>query len=108
MSLETPSWKRHCVIAYAYDLNIPQIEIARRLNLKGSTVNSLVQAARARSTTLELADPQAANSVQPHSGRPKRAAPDDGVSLTVRRSAQKHPFQAMDTTANQYFDGARH
>ena len=99
---ETLPWKRHCVIAYAFDLNMPQTDIARRLDLKRSTVNSLVQAARARSTTLELADLQAAISVQPRSGRPRRAAPGDEVSLTVRRGAQKHPFQAMDTAANHH------
>jgi hypothetical protein len=99
---ETPLWKRHCVIAYAFDLAMPQTEIARRLDLKRSTVNSLLQAARTRSSTSNLADLQAAVDVQPRSGRPKRAAPGDEVSLTVRRGVQERPFHAMDNAANRH------
>ena len=95
-------WKRHCVIAYAFDLAMPQTEIARRLDLKTSTVNSLVQAARTRSSISDLADLQAAVDVQPRSGRPRRAAPGDEVSLTVRRGVQERPFHAMDDAANHY------
>jgi hypothetical protein len=89
---ETPLWKRHCVITYAFDLAILQTEIVRRLDLKRSTVNSLLQAARTRSSTSNLADLQAAVDVQPRSGRPKRAAPGDEVSLTVRRGVQERPY----------------
>ena len=81
---------------------MPQTEIARRLDLKRSTVNSLVQAARTRSSTSDLADLQAAVDVQPRSGRPRRAAPGDEVSLTVRRGVQERPFHAMDDAANHY------
>ena len=55
-SPETPTWKRHCAIAYPFDLSMPQVEIARRLDLTTSTVHNLVQAARARSPTSDLAD----------------------------------------------------
>ena len=99
---EIPTWKRHCVIAYAFDLSMPQVEIARRLDLTTSTVHNLVQAARARSSTSDLADLQAAVSVQPRSGRPKRAAPGDEVSLTVRRGVREHPYHAMDVAANRH------
>lgn len=99
---ETPAWKRHCAIAYAFDLSMPQVEIARRLNLTRSTVHNLVRAARARSPTSDLADLQAAVSVQPRSGRPRRADPGDEVSLTVRRGVREHPYQAMDNAANRY------
>jgi hypothetical protein len=81
---------------------MPQVEIARRLDLTTSTVHNLVQVARARSPTLDLADLQAAVSVQPRSGRPKRAAPGDEVSLTVRRGVREHPYHAMDNAANRY------
>jgi hypothetical protein len=81
---------------------MPQTEIARRLDLKRSTVNSLLQAARTRSSTLNLADLQAAVDVQPRSGRPKRAAPGDEVSLTVRRGVQERPFHAIDNAANRH------
>jgi len=99
---ETPIWKRHCAIAYAFDLSMPQVEIARRLDLTTSTVHNLVQAARARSPTSDLADLQAAVSVQPRSGRPKRAAPDDEVSLNVRRGVREHPYHAMNDAANRH------
>ena len=99
---ETPPWKRHCAIAYAFDLGMPQTEIARRLDLTRLTVNTLIQAARARSPTLELADLQAAVAIQPRSGRPKRAIPGDEVSLTVRKGVREHPYHAMDDAANSY------
>lgn len=72
---ETPPWKRHCVSVYAFDLAMLESKIARELELKRSTVNSLVQAARTRSSTSDLADLQAAVDVQPRSGRLKRADP---------------------------------
>lgn len=99
---ERPLWKRHCAIAYAFDLSMPQTEIARRLDLTKPTVNTLIQAPRARSPTLELVDLQAAVAVQPRSGRPKRAPPGDEVSLTVRRGVREHPYHAMDDAANRY------
>jgi hypothetical protein len=99
---ETPTWARRCAIAYAFDLSMPQVEIARRLDLTTSTVHNLVQAARARSPTSDLADLQAAVSVQPRSGRPKKATPGDEVSHTVRRDICEHPYHAMDDAANRY------
>lgn len=65
-------------------------------------MNTLFQAARARSATLELADLQAAVAVQPRSGRPKSVTPGDEVSLTVRRGVREHPYHAMDDVANSY------
>lgn len=81
---------------------MPQVEIARRLDLTRSTVHNLVQSAKARSPTLNLADLQAAVAIQPRSGRPKRATPGDEVSLTVRRGVREHPYHAMDDAANQH------
>lgn len=78
-----------------------QNEIVVRLYVKRSTVNSLIQAARARSSTRYLADLQAAITVQPRSSRSRRAAGDE-VPLTVRRGVQEHPYHAVDDAANRY------
>ena len=92
--LETPLWKRHCVIAYAFDLAMPQTEISQRLNLTRPTVNTLIQAARARSPTSDLAELQAAVSVQPRS-----AAADQEELHTVMR----YPLPSEEVSGNTHF-----
>jgi len=79
-----------------------QVEIARRLDLTTSTVCNLVQAVRGCSPTSDLAYLEVDVSVQPCSGRPKRAAPGDEVSSTVRRGVRENPYHAMDDAANRY------
>ncbi|KAI3477795.1 hypothetical protein L1887_60370 [Cichorium endivia] len=48
------------------------------------------------------------SNLKPRSGRPRRAAPGDEVSLTVRRGAQKHPFQAWTPQPTIILGNARH
>lgn len=99
---ETPVRKRQCAIAYAFDLDMPQSEIERRLDIKKSTVHDLVRAAGTHSPTSNLADLQASISVQPPVGMPRRAASVDEVSHIVCRGAREHSYHAMNDAANRY------
>lgn len=97
---EVPLWKRHVIIAYHELDGRGQSEIARALNLGKKTVDLIIKRTKSRCQSTNIDDLMQAVTIQPRSGRLKRAAPGSDLSLAVRQAVQDYENQLIEEAAN--------